>query len=178
MQLMSDRMAKENSCHRRIGIFKANFGALRALMLAIVLCLVGPYSTGAALDYYADQDYVFTATPKIPGYIYLWTVTPSVGTPTTLGPGADLDSFQWRAPPDGQTVTIAVLVSDNFIGSCIDEKSLEIEVKDLANLGNRVWDDLNYNGIQDFGEPGVAGVTVNLLKADGTSTGLSTTTKW
>jgi len=176
MQLMSDRMAKENSCHRRIGIFKANFGALRALMLAIVLCLVGPYSTGAALDYYADQDYVFTATPKIPGYIYLWTVTPSVGTPTTLGPGADLDSFQWTAPPDGQTVTITVLVSDNFIGSCIDEKSLEIEVKDLANLGNRVWEDLNYNGIQDAGEPGVAGVTVNLLKADGTSTGLSTTT--
>lgn len=31
-----------------------------------------------------------------------------------------------------------------------------------AALGDFVWDDLNKNGIQDAGEPGIAGVTVNL----------------
>lgn len=33
-----------------------------------------------------------------------------------------------------------------------------------AGLGDRLWDDLNFNGIQDGGEPGIPGVTVRLLE--------------
>lgn len=33
-----------------------------------------------------------------------------------------------------------------------------------VNLGNFVWEDLDGDGIQDVGEPGIAGVTVKLLK--------------
>jgi len=36
-----------------------------------------------------------------------------------------------------------------------------------ASLGNRVWEDLNANGIQDAGEPGVDGVTIQLLDSNG-----------
>ena len=36
-----------------------------------------------------------------------------------------------------------------------------------ASLGNFVWDDLNNNGVQDTGEPGHDGVTVNLYNAGG-----------
>ncbi|MCH5374963.1 MAG: carboxypeptidase regulatory-like domain-containing protein, partial [Planctomycetes bacterium] len=36
-----------------------------------------------------------------------------------------------------------------------------------GELGDFVWDDLNGNGIQDAGEPGVAGVTVELRDAGG-----------
>jgi len=36
-----------------------------------------------------------------------------------------------------------------------------------ASLGDRVWEDTNENGIQDDGEPGVAGITVNVLDASG-----------
>ena len=39
-----------------------------------------------------------------------------------------------------------------------------------------VWDDLNGDGVRDAGEPSVDGVTVELLDATGTPTGLSTTT--
>ncbi|MEI7770365.1 MAG: SdrD B-like domain-containing protein, partial [Chloroflexales bacterium] len=35
----------------------------------------------------------------------------------------------------------------------------------LVGLGDTVWDDLNRNGIQDAGEPGVPGVTVTLYNA-------------
>ena len=42
-------------------------------------------------------------------------------------------------------------------------------------IGNRVWNDTNANGIQDAGEAGIAGVTVHLYAADGT-TPLQTTT--
>ena len=43
-----------------------------------------------------------------------------------------------------------------------------------AALGDFVWHDLNKNGIQDAGEPGIAGVTVRLF--DCASTQLATTT--
>ncbi len=37
----------------------------------------------------------------------------------------------------------------------------------LSSLGDRVWNDLDQNGVQDPGEPGVAGVTVQLKDSDG-----------
>ena len=36
-----------------------------------------------------------------------------------------------------------------------------------ATLGDRVWNDVNQNGIQDAGEPGVPGITVNLFTQGG-----------
>lgn len=44
-----------------------------------------------------------------------------------------------------------------------------------ASLGDRIWHDLDADGIQDAGEPGLANVTVNLLAADGVTV-LGTTT--
>jgi hypothetical protein len=40
--------------------------------------------------------------------------------------------------------------------------SLPLEVVRPASLGDWVWEDMNNNGIQDDGEPGIEGVTVNL----------------
>lgn len=37
-----------------------------------------------------------------------------------------------------------------------------------GKVGNRVWNDLNFNGIQDDGEPGIANVTVKLYTCAGT----------
>ena len=39
----------------------------------------------------------------------------------------------------------------------------------VASLGDRVWQDVNANGIQDIGEPGVDNVTVELLDSAGNS---------
>ncbi len=44
-----------------------------------------------------------------------------------------------------------------------------------GSLGNRVWGDLNSNGIQDSGEPGVDGVKVTLYSAAGANMGFTTT---
>jgi hypothetical protein len=37
----------------------------------------------------------------------------------------------------------------------------------LASMGNRIWLDANGNGVQDAGEAGMNGVTVQLLTSDG-----------
>jgi len=44
-----------------------------------------------------------------------------------------------------------------------------------AAIGDRVWSDLNHNGIQDVGEPGVSGVGVTLYNAAGSPVGTTTT---
>ncbi len=44
-----------------------------------------------------------------------------------------------------------------------------------ASIGDYVWEDANANGVQDAGESGLDGVTVELFKADGTSMGTTTT---
>jgi protocatechuate 3,4-dioxygenase beta subunit len=46
----------------------------------------------------------------------------------------------------------------------------------VAGIGDFVWNDLNGNGIQDSGELGPSGVTVNLLGSDGTTMVATTTT--
>ena len=43
-----------------------------------------------------------------------------------------------------------------------------------ASVGDKVWQDTNGNGVQDAGEAGVSGVTVQLLKG-GTSVATATT---
>ncbi len=45
-----------------------------------------------------------------------------------------------------------------------------------GSIGDRVWNDINSNGIQDAGEPGVVGVTVTLYAGDGTTVIATTTT--
>jgi len=45
----------------------------------------------------------------------------------------------------------------------------------LASLGDKVWEDKNFNGIQDAGENGISGVTVKLLNAAGSVVSTTTT---
>ncbi|WP_217594752.1 SdrD B-like domain-containing protein [Cohnella sp. GbtcB17] len=47
-------------------------------------------------------------------------------------------------------------------------------IVNLASLGNFVWNDRDFDGIQDGGEPGVAGVTVKLYDASDRTAALNT----
>lgn len=52
--------------------------------------------------------------------------------------------------------------------------TLDFGLTGNGSLGNFVWQDLNNNGVQDAGEPGIAGVVVTLTNPDGST--ISTTT--
>jgi hypothetical protein len=52
---------------------------------------------------------------------------------------------------------------------------LDVNWMEPAELGDFVWDDENQDGIQDAGELGIAGVTVNLYDCGGTPLGTTTT---
>ena len=57
------------------------------------------------------------------------------------------------------------------------ETRLDVDagIVELGQVGDRVWKDLDGDGIQDAGEPGVAGVEVQLLDSSGIFVGTQTT---
>ena len=80
-----------------------------------------------------------------------WTVTVD---PTTLPPGVAN-----TGDPDGAfdnttvvTLTAAVPTSD----------TMDFGYQGVGSIGDFVWTDLNADGVQDVGEPGIAGVTVTI----------------
>jgi len=54
---------------------------------------------------------------------------------------------------------------DNTISIVFTPAQLVCQVNCTGSIGDFVWQDTNQNGIQDAGEPGIPGVTVNLFKS-------------
>jgi hypothetical protein len=63
------------------------------------------------------------------------------------------------------TATLALMFS---LAMIIALSSADLVVAAAGvSLGDYVWEDLNHNGLQDDGEPGIAGVTVHLYRITG-----------
>ena len=103
------------------------------------------------------------------------------GAPVVIdNPWQSNDGFEFDAPtvnvtvPAGATSMTVQGISGGPNGSPASfawsaaTLSLELPPPAPAALGDFVWDDLNANGIQDAGEPGLAGVTVRLSDCAGT----------
>ncbi|EGQ4289645.1 YSIRK-type signal peptide-containing protein [Staphylococcus pseudintermedius] len=117
-----------------------------------------------------DQgNYKFTDLPN--GKYTVTFETPDGYEPTKANVGDDaLDS-------DGKTVEVVINNKDDMTIDSGFHKPEEVEppkVEATFNLGDKVWEDLNKDGIQNSNEPGIGGVTVTLTKEDGTT--VTTTT--
>ena len=86
-------------------------------------------------------------------------------SPQNVGSDDTVDSD--ASPTTGRTGTF-VLTSGN------DDFTHDAAIYQYAGLGDFVWDDLDADGVQDPGEPGIGGVTVWLR--DATSTEIDSTT--
>ena len=94
--------------------------------------------------------------PLTPGVDYRVRFTPPAGYfPTLTGVGGD------TTDSDG-------LLTDVFqLGATEYNPTLDLGLVQPSSLGNFVWYDLDHDGLQTPGEPGVPGVTVTLLDASG-----------
>ncbi|MCD1259295.1 carboxypeptidase regulatory-like domain-containing protein [Paenibacillus athensensis] len=93
-------------------------------------------------------------------YVVEWTVPAGYGVTAKDQGGSDaLDSD--ADPLSGRSDTVTLQSGDNNL-------TVDAGLYELTNgtLGDFVWDDLNANGIQDAGEPGLPGVTVELYNAN------------
>ncbi|PCF41658.1 SdrD B-like domain-containing protein [Staphylococcus delphini] len=116
-----------------------------------------------------NGNYKFTELPN--GKYTVTFETPDGYEPTKANVGDDaLDS-------DGKTVEVVINNKDDMTIDSGFHKPEEVEppqVEATFNLGDKVWEDLNKDGIQNSNEPGIGGVTVTLTKEDGTT--VTTTT--
>ena len=83
------------------------------------------------------------------------------GTVLTTSAGTTAGNATTNSDPDpatGRTTTITISVAGTQI------TGIDAGIKNDPNsaLGDFVWNDLNHNGIQDAGEPGIPGVTMQL----------------
>ncbi|MEZ4990989.1 MAG: SdrD B-like domain-containing protein, partial [Saprospiraceae bacterium] len=86
-----------------------------------------------------------------------------------LDVGSD-DTIDSDADPanSGMTTTVTLESGDSY-------QDFDAGIITGASIGNFVWEDLDGDGIQDGGEPGVGSVTVNLKNAGGTVIATTTT---
>ncbi len=80
------------------------------------------------------------------------------------------DAYIYSVSPDGNYGTDTALIVEREVGEDSLYQSLiqfefPIEIR-YSSIGNFVWSDSNADGIQDDGEPGLAGVVVNLYDCD------------
>ncbi|MCO6418952.1 carboxypeptidase regulatory-like domain-containing protein, partial [Siccirubricoccus sp. KC 17139] len=112
----------------------------------------------------ADGSYGFTG--QTPGTYSVHFVTPAGYVPTSANQGGD-DAKDSDAV--GGTTQQVTLSSGEYNGT------LDAGFYKPAGLGDFVFEDSNANGVQDAGEAGIAGVTVELLNAAGTVVATTTT---
>jgi len=73
-------------------------------------------------------------------------------------------------------IDVNTMLSDDIVlANGIDITDIDIGFFTNTSLGDLVWLDKNANGVQDAGEEGVDGITVELFKEDGTKVATTTT---
>ena len=87
-------------------------------------------------------------------------------------PGDPTDDFIDYTPPPGfiGTDTFEYEICDDDPNPDCDTATVTVTIRDPSegNIGDRVWEDSNGDGIQDPTETGINGVTVDLIDASGT----------
>jgi len=114
----------------------------------------------------ASGNYLFSN--RLPGDYAVQVVAPTGYTITGKDLGGNDATDSDFDPTTGKTITTTLVSGENDL-------SWDAGVYKVASIGDRVWNDANKNGIQDTGEVGISGVTVNLLNAAGAVVSTTTT---
>lgn len=144
-------------------------------------------STSSATGYYSFTNLTpgryIVALPILPGYLK----SPNSSTQTTSPfPDNNLDNDNNLVRLVGPNGPGGVMFSNSITLTFGEEPTtdgdgangnltMDMALCGNAYLGDFVWNDLNGNGIQDAGEPGINGQTVTILFPDGVTTATTTT---
>lgn len=130
-------------------------------------------SSGVAVaSTYTDANGLYLFTNVTPGS---YTVGVSLPPAMVFSPNNGAVSVANNSdvnPANGRTASFTVNAGDQI--RYVDA-GLKPQNSNNASVGDFVWNDLNKDGVQDAGEPGISGVTVRLVNAT-TNTIVATTT--
>jgi hypothetical protein len=125
----------------------------------------GVYTPYATTVTDVNGNYLFNNLPNNTNYKV--GITPPVGTLLTVSTGGTTPGNATTNSDLDPTTRLSAVVNIPPAGAQITgiDAGLILQSTTKACLGDRVWYDNNRDGVQDAGEPGIAGVTVNLLNA-------------
>ena len=131
------------------------FKAGEPVISGVTVTLTGTSGVGTPVNLNRVTDgagnYEFDDVP--PGTGYVLNFGPAATYDALTNPVAGGDSYP--DPVTGNTVTFDVLSNQLF-------EDIDAGYIRYINVGDRVWEDMNGNGLQDGGEPGIANVSVRL----------------
>ena len=135
----------------------------------VTVNLLGPTGSSVLATTTTDSNGVYHFTNLVPGTYRVEFVRPSGLNFSPANQGSDDTVDSDSNTSTGITTSYTLASGDNNI-------TVDAGLNLSASLGDFVWNDANANGIQDTGETGIAGVTVHLMDASGTTTLATTTT--
>jgi hypothetical protein len=108
----------------------------------------------------------FEAVGNVPNGTYTWSSNNPLLT-LPLAVSSPTGSMLSLTPTDAGSYIISV--TQNIDGCASNPATTTLNVRNCKNskIGNFVWNDLNANGIQNSGEPGIKDVIVGLFREDG-----------
>ena len=111
----------------------------------------------------ANGNYIFAGLPSNTNYSV--GITPPIGMQLITGTATSVGNTTTNSD-FSQTTFRTSTFSSGPAGTQITgiDAGLAGQPAAAASIGDKVWNDLNNNGIQDAGEPGIPGVTVNLYR--------------
>ena len=119
------------------------------------------------------QAVMLTTTTNAAGYYEFANLRPGSYKVIETQPAGYLDGKD-TAGTKGGVVTNDMIANIPLVAGDHSQNNNFGEIRP-ASIGDRVWEDKNYNGIQDAGEVGVSGVTVKLLDSAGAVLAITTT---
>ncbi|MCB0597952.1 MAG: DUF11 domain-containing protein, partial [Phaeodactylibacter sp.] len=135
--------------------------------LANMLMPYGQYWMGGDLNGNGHIDFIDNNNDGASDEEFVWTYSLPY-TQTTTNTAMDEATVWYVDPNTNQETNTGIVVMNTA------DVTVTVNQNLCASLGDFVWDDQDFDGVQDVGEPGIGGVTVNLL--DGSGNFLQTTT--
>ena len=137
----------------------------------VVVNLTGTDGAGRTVDRVVrtDENGIYFFDGLRPGEYKVTFETPTDHKATYADLGGDDTKDSDADQVTGMTPTTTLVSGDNY-------EDFDAGFYVPSRLGDFVWDDLNANGIQDLGEPGISGVLVTLSGNDGAGNPVTLTT--
>ncbi|HNW58431.1 MAG TPA: SdrD B-like domain-containing protein [bacterium] len=145
-------------------------------MPGITVNLLSGADASLVLTDQTDADGLYLFQDMAPGSYILQVVQPADFNYTQIQQGSDPALDSDIIPASGQSAPFSVVSNTDYLTMDAGFIPFLPPVRSNITIGDRIWNDVNHNGVQDEGEAGLPGLYIHLLSGLDESLVLADTT--